>query len=90
MTLADRILKRRYSYRATFNTPAGKAVLADLQRFCFGNAPTVRANPVTGVIDPNASLVAAARQEVWMRIINHLHLDDAALLQLREDARNDD
>lgn len=87
--LIDRILRRRSHYRAVFR-PGRSAdiVLADLQRFCFGNAPTVKIGG-NGQVDPLASIAAAARQEVWLRIINHLHLDDAALLKLKEEANND-
>lgn len=88
--LIDRILRRRHHYRRIFINAdgalnqSGRVVLGDLQRFCYGNAPTIRAGS-TG-IDPLASVAAAARQEVWLRIINHLHLDDAQLLNLKENA----
>lgn len=90
MSIVDRILRRRSHYRATFKP--GKStnfVLADLQRFCFGNAPTVMRDQ-QGSIDPLASIAAAARQEVWLRIINHLHIDDAQLLKLKEEVDHDD
>lgn len=90
MSLIDRILRRRSHYRAVFRPGASTdAVLADLQRFCFGNAPTIKYS-AQGSVDPLASTAAAARQEVWLRIINHLHLDDAQLLKLREEANHDD
>lgn len=89
MGFIDQVLKRRSHYRAVFRP--GKStdvVLADLQRFCFGNAPTIR-HGGNGAIDSHASIAAAARQEVWQRIINHLHLDDAKLLNLKEELEND-
>lgn len=89
MTLIDRILRRRSHYRAVFRPGRSTdIVLADLQRFCFGNAPTIRYGG-QGAVDPLASTAAAARQEVWLRIINHLHLDDAQLLKLKEESDND-
>lgn len=90
MSLIDRILRRRSHYRAVFRPSASTdAVLADLKKFCFGNAPTIKYSG-QGAIDPLASVAAAARQEVWMRIINHLNLDDSQLLKLKEEAQNDD
>lgn len=86
MNLIDKILRRRSHYRATFSPgPSTDAVLADLRRFCFGNAPTIRRDD-RGMVDPLASIAAAARQEVWLRIINHLDLDDSQLLKLKENA----
>lgn len=89
MSLIDRILRRRSHYRAVFQpgNASAEAVLADLQRFCFGNAPTIRYSN-QGAIDPLATTAAAARQEVWLRIINHLHIDDAQLLRLKEEAND--
>lgn len=90
MSLIDRILRRRSHYRAVFQPSASTdAVLADLQKFCFGNAPTIKYSG-QGAVDPLASVAAAARQEVWLRIINHLNLDDSQLLKLKEEAQNDD
>ena len=89
MSIIDHILRRRSHYRAVFRpSRSTDVVLADLQRFCFGNAPTIKYN-AQGAVDPLASAVAAARQEVWLRIINHLHLDDAHLLKLKEEKEND-
>ena len=89
MSIVDRILRRRSHYRAVFKPGRSTDfVLADLKRFCFGNAPTVMYGG-QGSVDPLASIAAAARQEVWLRIINHLHLDDAQLLQLKEESEND-
>jgi hypothetical protein len=82
----DKILRRRSHYREVFKAGASAdAVLADLQRFCFGNAPTIIYG-AQGSVDPLASIAAAARQEVWLRIINHLRIDDAQLLKLKEEA----
>lgn len=91
MRLIDRILRRRSHYRTVFKpgSASTEAVLADLQRFCFGNAPTIKYSQ-QGAVDPLASVAAAARQEVWLRIINHLNLDDSQLLKLKEEANHDD
>lgn len=90
MSIIDRILRRRSHYRAVFRPGASTdVVLADLKRFCFGNKPTV-IHGANGAIDSHASIAAAARQEVWLRIINHLHIDDAQLLKLKEESDHDE
>ena len=43
----------------------------------------------SGVVDPIATGVAIGRQEVFMRIITTLDIDDAQLLRLKEEADND-
>lgn len=89
LNLIDKILRRRSHYRTVFRPGASTdAVLADLRRFCFGNSPTLMRS-MSGQIDPLASVAAAARQEVWLRIINHLEMDDSQLLKLKEEADNE-
>lgn len=85
MSLIDRILRRRSHYRAALAGPSGLAVLADLKRFCRGMAPPLVMGQ-NGQVDPIATGVAIGRQEVWLRIVGHLHIDDAQLLKLKEDA----
>lgn len=58
-------------------------MLADLRRFCrAGEPPLVLGKD--GQTDVYATGMAAGRQEVFWRIASHLHLDDAKLLQLKE------
>lgn len=77
----------RGAFRRTFLQANGKPnddarmVLAELQRFCYGNKPTLKQRPQG--LDPYASVAAAARQEVYMRITSYLNLDDTDL-QLME------
>ncbi|KAF7958218.1 hypothetical protein AWV80_01215 [Cupriavidus sp. UYMU48A] len=86
MSLLDRILRRRSFYRATFNTDAGRKVLADLRRFCrYGESPLV-VSTIRQQADPIATAVQIGRQEAFQRIIAHLHIDDAQLLKLKEEA----
>lgn len=75
------ILRARH-YRATFK-PEGvidrdrEVVLADLRDFCFANQTTFHAD----------ALVAARRQgrrEVWLRITQHLNLDEERVQKLVE------
>lgn len=81
----QRILRRRAYYRATFGTPQGAQVLADLKRFCRATSSSVIVSPVSGVIDTHAMAVNEGRREVWLRIATHLHIDDAHLLNMKED-----
>lgn len=90
MSLIDRVLRRRSHYRAAFEGPSGQQVLADLKRFCRGMTPPLVKSPITGTVDPIATGVAIGRQEVWLRIVGHLHADDALLLQMREEADSED
>ncbi|NOV24167.1 hypothetical protein E5S69_11655 [Cupriavidus necator] len=84
--MLDRILRRRSYYRATFQTDAGRKVLADLRRFArFGESPLV-VSTIRQQADPIATAVQIGRQEMFQRIIAHLHIDDAQLLKLKEEA----
>jgi hypothetical protein len=85
----DRILRRRSHYRATFRTPSGEKVLADLRRFCRAASSSVIVSPQTGEIDTHAMAVNEGRREVFLRIAAHLHLDDAELLRMREEPRDE-
>jgi hypothetical protein len=79
---AMRTLRRRSNYRATFQTQSGKEVLADLKRFCRGMQPPLVLGD--GGVDTHGTAVAIGRQEVWLRIVAHLHLDDSQLMNLKE------
>lgn len=60
---------RKVAYSQTFNkgTRPGRAVLADLAKFC-------RANETTFVKDDRLSAVLEGRREVWLRIQQYLNL----------------
>ena len=89
MSLISRILRRRSHYRATFEQQSGRSVLADLRGFCrWGKVPMVLG--LDRHTDMYATGVAAGRQEVFQRIIGHLKVDDAYLLNLKEEATHDD
>ncbi len=86
MSMLDRILRRRSFYRTTFQTDAGRKVLADLRRFSgFGESP-LRVSTIRQQVDPIATAVQIGRQEMFQRILAHLHVDDAQLLRLKEEA----
>lgn len=82
----------RTHFRRSFNgadgklTEDGRAVLAELRRFCYGAKPTIKQG-ADGRIDPYASIAAAGRQEVYMRIVSMLNLDDTDLVFLEKQAR---
>ncbi len=80
----EKVLRRRSWYRATFNTPAGQAVLKDLRRFSrFTESPLVLST-TRQQVDPLATAVRIGRQEMFQRIIHHLHVDDAQLIRMME------
>lgn len=87
MSIFDKILRRRSHYRATFQSDSARHVLADLRRFCgYGESP-LRVSTIRQQVDPIATAVQIGRQEVFQRIISHLHIDDAQLLKLKEEAQ---
>ena len=89
MSVFSKILRRRSHYRAIFQPgPSRDAVLADLKRFCrFGKGAAVLGRD--GHTDIYATGMEAGRQEVFWRIVGHLDIDDAQLLQLKEQANDD-
>lgn len=82
---------QRTAFRHTFNGPDGsvhddgRKVLQEIRRFCYGNKPTLKLGP-DGSIDPYASIAAAARQEVYFRIIAMLDLNDEDLVNMEHRA----
>lgn len=81
-----RITRQRDAFRACFLSGDGKPtdngvrVLLELRRFCYGAKPTIKTGPQG--IDPLASIAAAARQEVYFRVMELLSLDDSDLARL--------
>jgi hypothetical protein len=72
---------RKTDYQVTFSTPAGKRALADLAVFC-------RAAETCGVPgDRDKTFTLIGRNEVWLRIQQHLGLTGEQLLGLY-DARS--
>lgn len=90
MSLFDKILRRRSNYRATFETTPGRQVLADLKRFAGYGASPVVISTVRQQVDPIATAVRIGRQEMFQRIIGHMHVDDAELLRLKETSYDDE
>lgn len=92
----QKILNRRQAYRRMFLgddgklTQDGEAVLADLARFCRLHRSTSVVSLTTRQTDVPATFQAEGRREVILRILGHLHVDDADLVRLTErEAIND-
>lgn len=67
--------KRKHAYRVTFSGVQAEDVLEDLARFC-------RAKESTFHPDPRISAQLDGRREVWLRIQQHLQLNDEQLWKL--------
>lgn len=91
----QKILHRRRAYRRLFLgddgklTPDAEIVLADLARFCKLHRPTTIVSPVSRQTDVPASFQAEGRREVMLRLLGHLHVDDADLVRMTERNDND-
>lgn len=71
----DFLRRRSTAYRATFASPMGEEVLADLARFC-------RAHHSTAHPDPHMAARLDGRREVWLRIQAHVRLSEDELWKL--------
>jgi len=92
--LIRKVLNRRNAYRAIFRpggmlTPAGEIVLADLAKFCRATVSTTAVSRVTGCVDPIASAQAEGRREVWLRLTQHLQLNDADIYRMMQQQQDE-
>lgn len=93
--LKRRVQRRRNAYERLFLndrrelTPDAEVFFKDLARFCRAHRSTAVYSQVRGAMDPVASARADGRREVWLRMIEHLHLDDRFLVNLREGQSDD-
>jgi hypothetical protein len=83
--------RRKHAYERLFRLTDGAAVgdartvLADLKRFArLPDAPLAR-SAVGGQTDALATGVMIGRQEVVNRILAHLHIDERAFFNLRDE-----
>ncbi len=89
-----RLSTLRGAFRRTFLAKDGKPtadaeiVLDELRRFCYGNRTALKAG--AGGPSADATLVAAARQEVYWRVMDMLNLDDSDLAVLHKRAQIED
>lgn len=60
----------REAFRTTFFSPgpASEIVRRHLAKFCCMEVSTVRISPMTGTVDPLATVMAEGRREVWLAI----------------------
>lgn len=86
----DKILRRRQAYRRLFLgddgklSPDAELVINDLARFCRLHRSTTVVSTVSRQTDVPATFQAEGRREVILRILGHLHVDDADLVRLTE------
>lgn len=86
----EKILKRRQAYRRLFLDADGKLtrdaelVINDLARFCRLHRSTTVVSTVSRQTDVPATFQAEGRREVILRILGHLHVDDADLVRMTE------
>jgi hypothetical protein len=76
------LLLRAQSYRRVFMAKGAidrdaEIVLADLRDFCFGNSTTFHA-------DPHVAARRQGRREAWLRVTQHLNLDEERVQKLVE------
>ena len=67
--------QRRKAYALTFNNEESKKVLLDLAKFCHANESCFHP-------DARVHAVIEGRREVWLRIQQHLNLNDEQLTAL--------
>lgn len=79
MNLNPLTLVRRRAYRAAFDNPEGRKVLADLRRFCRASVPTADVNNV------HTTYLLEGRREVFLRILSHLNLTEDDVFKLIEE-----
>lgn len=83
-----RIMGVRRAWQAAFMNDDGtlndngKKAIGDLARFCYANRSSIKMSPKAGTIDPLASIAAAARFEVFLRITQAMNLNDLELQRL--------
>ena len=83
MNLNSLTLILRRAYRAAFDNPEGRKVLADLRRFCRASVPTADVNNV------HTTYLREGRREVWCRIQAHLQLTEEDVFKLIEEYPNE-
>lgn len=69
------VSRRQQCYARTFAGPEAAVVLKDLAKFC-------RAGKSTFHTDPRIDALQAGRQEVWLRIAQHLKMTEDDLYKL--------
>ncbi len=84
----ERIFRRRRAYRHIFKGEFANIVLADLKRFSRYGQPPISTDD-KGATDMYKTGLIAGRQEVFSRILHHLHISDEKLINMRDDVAED-
>ena len=90
--LIERLMYRRLAFRGCFLGPDGKPTvngrraLQELRRFCYGDKPVLKMGQ--SGIDSHATCAAAGRQEVYMRVMGFLNLDDSDINLMAKNMEN--
>lgn len=74
--------RRKQAYEVTLSGPTAEIVLRDLAKFC-------RAGQTVFHADPRIHAVLTGRQEVWLRIQQHLNLPADRLYDLYGGPKNE-
>lgn len=90
----ERAKQRKQAYRTALMdgddlSAAGRVIMNDLAKFCRAHKSTSMYSAVAGAFDPMASAQAEGRREVWLRILEHLHLEDRFITNIREQPEHD-
>lgn len=74
-------------FKRVFETGDGQAVLAELSAFAHFETTTAKASLRTGMIDPNAMMIAEGRRQVLLHIAQLLNLSyhDIARMRFNEE-----
>lgn len=88
--LRKKVFRVRSAYRRMFLDATafphrdGATVLTDLAKFCNAHRTTFMRAPGQLSFDPLAAAKAEGRREVWLHLMKHLGVSDAAILRLQE------
>lgn len=71
-------------YKRVFESDDGKAVMADLRRFCFGTQTTAVTSEDKR-IDEKAMLIHEGRRQVLMQIVTHMKINFEEIFDYEDD-----
>ena len=77
--------RRLFLAKDGYPTNDGELFLREMRRFCYGRKPTLLRGK-EGAVDPYASVAAAARQEVYFRIIDTMNLSEKQIVLMERRA----
>ena len=78
-----RLSRKAHVYKAVFDTPEGKIVLADLIDFCHLEKSAIIRSVVTGAVDPLSVAQAEGKRAVMIRIMKYVNLSYAEILAMK-------